>query len=1219
MKRYLTYLAIVGTLCPLYFYAGKLGLSLAVVHPSATLVWPPTGIALAAVLLFGNRVWPGIMLGAFLINELTAGSVQTSLAIAAGNTMEALLGAFLVRRFANGSAAFECSTDVVKFVVLAGAGSTLVSATVGVTALCLGGFAPWDNYSAIWVTWWLGDMTSDIVVAPLLLVWGAAPFPPWHRRSIFDAMCLFVLVFVFSQIVFGEWIFSDIKNYPLSFLSILPLLLSALLFGQHGAVTSTALMSATAIWGTLQGVGSFSGETPTASLMLLQAFMATEAVTTLVLAAVLAERQQAENTMRQSEERFRHIVESAPNGIVMVDQKGRIELVNSQVERLFGYSKAELIDQPVERLLPWRHRERHSRPGGIASPLPQWRATDAGQELYGIRKDGDAFPVEIGLNPLETPGGIHVLASVVDITERKQAEETLRQSEERFRSMIENVKDHAIIMLDPEGRVLTWNKGAERLMGYRPDEILGKHYSCFFPIDVCDNGTPEQLLQAALAEGHCEDEGWRLHKDDSMFWANVVIATVRDKAGTLTGFAQVTGDLTRRRRIEEELRLAKEGADAANQAKSAFLANISHEIRTPMTGIIGVAGLMSDTELSPEQTEYCGIIRRSSESLLTVINEVLDFSKVESGKLELEIIDFDLRSVVSEVTDLFAKQAADKNIELISSIQDDVPTDLQGDPGRLRQILSNLVNNALKYTAKGNAIVEVAQLEQTDTHANLRFSVTDTGIGIPEDKVKKLFHSFTQIDASISRKYGGTGLGLAICKNLVELMGGEIGVDSKPELGSTFWFTLPLLKQPAPDRKTLRTQANLAGLRALIVDGNETSRSVIEHCVGSLGIKSQSAEDGPTAMELLRISCATGEPFDLVIMEFMLPGMDGQELAQTIRNNSEFSALKLLLVTSVQKNGAEKLAKAAGVDAWLAAPVTHSVLAERLADLMAEPSRSGSSTTEMFGKISSEQNSTHRLRVLVADDNHINQKVISSLLNKMGHRADVVGNGKEALEAFKLVPYDMVLMDIQMPEADGLETCRQIRALEASKGRHTPIIAITAHARKVDRDECLAAGMDDYVSKPINPGDLKAAIARRIAAAKTIPLTDPALESSTQADILNFSTALSLVDGNRELLCEVARIFLDQYPKLLEKTHQALSRSDYESLAKAAHTLASSVGQLAGQRAYAAAKTLEQVSSERDQYQTPEAVAELERELQLLRSAVSDPAYFTIPSVEAPN
>jgi PAS domain S-box-containing protein len=1218
MKRIFVNLSIIGALCAVYYYAGRLGLSLAVVHPSATVVWPPTGIALAAVLLLGQRVWPGILLGALLINVFTAGSIATSLGIATGNTLEALFGAILVRRFARGSAAFDRSNDVVKFVVLAGMASTIISATLGVTSLCLGGFARWDNYAAIWTTWWLGDLTSDIVVAPLLLVWCAAPLPRWQPRSMFDAASLLLLVFVFGQMVFGEWIFSDIKNYPLSFLCILPLLLSALRFGQHGAVTAAAAMSVIAISGTVQGLGPFAVENPSESLMLLQAFMATVAVTSLVLAAVLSERKEAEETRRQSEERFRHIVESVPNGIVMVDQEGRIVLFNSQAERLFGYAKEELLDQPIELLIPWRYREMQLQHRGKFFDLPQSRTTDAGLELYGVRKDGSEFPVEVGLNPLEAPGGIHVLASVVDITERKAADDRLRHSEERFRAMIENVKDHAIFMLDPEGRVLTWNKGAERLRGYKSEEIIGKHYSCLFPREDCETGKPEKLLQAARDEGQCEDEGWRLRKDGSKFWANVVIAAVRDKGGTLIGFSNVTGDLTRRRRIEEELTFAKEEADAANQAKSAFLANISHEIRTPMTGIIGMAGLLGDTELSPEQREYCEIIRRSSESLLTVINEVLDFSKVESGKLELEIIDFDLRSAVAEVTDLFAKQAADKRIEFITSIPDDVPTDLRGDPGRLRQIISNLVNNGLKYTAEGKVIVGVALLEETETHVNLRFTVSDTGIGIPKNKIEKLFTSFTQIDASISRRYGGTGLGLAICKNLVELMDGEIGVDSEPEKGSTFWFTLRLLKQPEHVRETLGAHANFSGLRMLIVDGNSASRAVIEHYLSSLGITNQSAEDGPAALELLRVASAKGEPYDLAIIEFMLPGMDGHELAQIIRNHSEFGALKLLLLTSVGKTGAEKLAKAAGVDGYLTVPVNRARLVECLAVLMGQAPKSDSSNILSTRPMLTEHNSSPRLRVMVADDNHINQKVISSLLNKMGHRADVVADGKEALEAFKLVPYDVLLMDVQMPEIDGFEACRQIRALEESKGRHTPIIAITAHARKEDREKCLAAGMDDYVSKPIKPRDLRAALARRMTGARIIPSTNSAPQSPIHGDVLNFSEALSLVGGNRELLCEIARIFLDQYPKLLEKTHQALSRSDFELLGGAAHTLASSVGQLAGQRAFAAAKKLEQVSNEGNQSQASEALAELEWELQLLRSAVSDPAYFSLSSEEVP-
>jgi two-component system, sensor histidine kinase and response regulator len=1212
MQRYFSYLATIGVLCILYFYAGKLGLSLAVIHPSATVVWPPTGIALAAVLLLGNRVWPGILLSAFLVNVTTAGSIATSLGIATGNTLEALFGAFLARRFAKGSSAFDRADDLVKFVVLVGMTSTMISATLGVTSLCLGGFADWDYYGAIWITWWLGDLTSDLVVAPLLLVWGAAPLPRWQSRSMLDTVSLLLLVFVFGQMVFGGWIFSDIKYYPLSFLCILPLLLSALRFGQHGAVTAAAAMSATAIWGTVHGFGPFAVDNPYESLLLLQAFTATNAVSTLVLASVLSERRQAEETLRQSEERFRHIVESAPNGFVMVDQEGKIVLANSQAEQLFGYTKEELLDQPIETLVPARYHGMHAEHRETFFALPQSRTMGAGRDLYGVRKDGSEFPVEIGLNPLETPRGIHVLASVVDITERKTAEDRLRQSEERFRSMIENVKEHAIFMLDREGGVLTWSKGAERNTGYREDEIVGRPYAVLFPTGDQVAGRVDQILRTALSEGQCEEEGWCAHKDGSKFWADVVITPVRNRDGKLIGFSNVTRDLTRHRRTEENLKLAKEEAEAANEAKSAFLANISHEIRTPMTGIIGMAGLLFDTELSHEQREYCEIIRRSSESLLTVINEVLDFSKAESGKLDLEIIDFDLRGTVEDVINLFAKQAQDKGIELINFIRYDVPMVLQGDPGRLRQVLSNLVSNALKYTEEGEVVVRVVLLEENATHATLRFSVTDSGIGISKEKLGKLFHSFTQVDASITRQYGGTGLGLAICKKLVELMGGEIGVYSDVKKGSTFWVTLQLLKRHEGVRESMTPRTSLHGTRVLIVERNSTICAVLEHYLSSLGIESHSAEDGETALKRLRTAVNKGEPYDLAILDFRLPGMDGLELARMIRQEPGIGSPKLLLLTSVGQRGDRILAQEAGVDAYLTKPVSFSYLSECLAILTANAPKEEASLSLVTRHALAKRKQERRLRLLVADDNHINQKVAVSLLEKMGHRADVVGNGKEALEAFKLVPYDIILMDVQMPEMDGFEASRQIRAIEERKGRHTPIIAITAHARKEDREKCLVAGIDDYVSKPIKPEDLKAAIARRIAAAKTIPSTDPASESPASADVLNFTEALTLVGGNRELLCEVARIFLNQYPKFLEETHQALSRADCEALSSAAHALAASVGQLAGERAFAAAKKLEQVCSRGDFSEVPGALAELERELQLLRSAVSDPAYFAL-------
>jgi len=912
---------------------------------------------------------------------------------------------------------------------------------------------------------------------------------------------------------------------------------------------------------------------------------------------------------RRALEHFRLVVEAAPNGLLMTNEKGNIVLANSQIETLFHYSKKELLGQSIETLLPERFRKKHSADRASFNTAPKARPMGGGREFFGLRKDGSEFPVEIGLNPIQMATGTHVLASIMDITERKAIDERVRQSEERFRSMIESVKDHAIYMLDVQGCVLTWNKGAERLKGYQSEEIIGKHYRCFYPIEDRESGKPEQIMKTVLTEGQCEDEGWHLRKDGSKFWANVVITAVRNDGAKLLGFSVVTRDHTRRRKIEEQLRQVKEEADAANRAKSLFLANISHEIRTPMTGIIGMAGLLFDTNLSPKQREYCEIVRRSSESLLTVINELLDFSKVESGKLELEIIDFDLRSSVEEVMDLFATQAEDKGVELINFIRYDVPTELQGDPGRLRQILSNLVNNALKFTTQGEVVLQVSVQKETSTYATLRFSVTDTGIGIPKEKIDKLFASFTQVDASMTRKYGGTGLGLAISKKFGELMGGKIGVDSEPGRGSSFWFTVQVPKQQGA-RQAARPRANLQGLRVLVVERNATYRTVLDHYLNALGITSRTADDGPSALELLHVAAAKSEPFDLAILDFMLPGMDGLKLAQAIRQELKIGCPKLLLLTSVGKRGDEKLARHSGIDAYLNKPVRLSQLYECIAELIGGASKVDPSSSLVTGHTLAELKVQRRLRVLVADDNHINQKVTASLLEKMGHRADVVGNGKEALEAFKLVPYDAVLMDMQMPEMDGFEASLQIRAVEQKKGSHTPIIAITAHAMNGDREKCLAAGMDDYISKPINPQELRAVMERTTAAAKSSFAIDPAPQPPDGVDVFNVDEALAQLESDTDLLRQIVQLFVDQYPKLLEETRQAFSRSDCISLTAIAHTLASSAGQLGAQRASAAARNLEQLGCQGNLSDVPQALAELERELLLLNSAVSDPAYF---------
>jgi PAS domain S-box-containing protein len=791
-----------------------------------------------------------------------------------------------------------------------------------------------------------------------------------------------------------------------------------------------------------------------------------------------------------------------------------------------------------------------------------------------------------------------------EIAERKTAEEWTRRHEAHFRSMIESVKEHAIILLDHEGRIVSWNQGAELISGYQSEEILGKHFSCFHPAEESAAGWADEILKTALFVGQWEGEGWRVRKDGSRFWASVVITSVRDNADRLLGFTNVTRDLTNRKQAEEAIKRAKEEAEAANQAKSDFLANISHEVRTPMTGIIGMAGLLAEAELPAKQREYCEIIRRSSESLLTVINEILDFSKAEAGKIELEIIDFDLRTVVEEATGLFASQAAQKELELISFVGYEVPTALRGDPGRLRQIVSNLISNALKFTAKGEVVVRVSVVEQTAATARIRCDVSDTGIGIPKDGIENLFQPFTQADASTTRKYGGTGLGLAICKKFVALMNGDIGVESASGKGSHFWFTVPLLKQRETQRRAAKPRHNLAGLRALVIESNSTNCEVLGHYLDALGIQCRCTDSSATALEELHRARSIDSPYDLVIMDCRLVEKDGLEAAQRIRGDLSSGAPKLLLLTTVGRRGDAKLAEQAGFDAYLSKPVSFSCLSDCLALVMGEAPPAPSGNPLVTRHVAAEIKGQNRLRVLVADDNHINQKVVASLLENMGHRADVVSSGTEALEAFILVPYDVVLMDLQMAELNSSEACRRIRALASDTGRRTSIVAVTAHAMKGDREKYLAAGFDAYVSKPVNAADLKSIIDAAFAGESS---RAPAQSATMPVEnVLDLAGALARVEGNRDLLAKIARMFLELYPKLLEDSHEAVARADRELLARAARTIASSARQLGAGRVRSAAKKLEELGRQGDLAQARHALQALDTEIHLVQCVISD-------------
>jgi len=771
----------------------------------------------------------------------------------------------------------------------------------------------------------------------------------------------------------------------------------------------------------------------------------------------------------------------------------------------------------------------------------------------------------------------------MEIQARENTEATLRDSEERFQTVIENSLDP--IRVFNETRHLYANQACLELFGYQWEELEDLDGWAVVAPEKREWTRKRGLNRLKGDKIPARVELPMLRKDGKKLFVETVVSLIpMDGRPAIVSWMR---DITDRKRMEAELIDAKKVAEAASHAKSEFLANMSHEIRTPMNGVIGMTGLLLDTALSEEQRQYAEIVHSSADALLGVINDILDYSKVEAGKLELEILDFDLRCTLEDVVDVLAVSAHPKGLELACRIQPDVPALVRGDPGRLRQVLVNLLNNAVKFTDKGEVLVRAELQREDDRLALVRFSVTDTGIGIPAERMHRLFQSFSQVDASTTRNYGGTGLGLAICKNLAELMGGEIGVQSRPGRGATFWFTSKFEKQPAQPSDDWVVPESICNKRILVVDDNQTNRLILTEQLNSWGCCVEQATGGQQALDKLRQAVTAGRRFDIAILDMQMPEMDGETLGRKIKEDDDLNETVLVVLSSMGQRGDGARMQTLGFAAYLTKPVRRSLLYDCLVTVTEKKSRANAGLSQpVVTRHTVAEQRKRSICILLAEDNPINQMVALHILKKFGFRADAVANGQEALKALEMVPYDLVLMDVQMPEMDGFSATGKIRQLD-SEMRRVPIIAMTAHAMKGDRERCLEAGMDDYLAKPIEPQDLLKKINKWADIEKRAPSTKKeegvssvSARKSQGTVPIDLDKAVERAMGDRDFLETMLQAFLSQVPAQIEALSIALEQGEAASLERQAHSLKGAAANLSANGVAATALRIEQMGRE---------------------------------------
>ncbi len=942
--------------------------------------------------------------------------------------------------------------------------------------------------------------------------------------------------------------------------------------------------------------------------------------------------------------------------IVATDRSGIITIFNTGAENLLGYKTEEMVGKKtpeifLESVLDARGSttsfEYSGRISGAVDVLFEYALQGSAEQLEWtfIRKEGARFPVSMTVNALRSPDGevSGMLCIASDISERKQAEaalktahnelearvrkrtaelakinqelqteirersqaeKALRESEEKYRSIFENATE-GFFQSTPDGRLITVNPAMVRFMGYASEkEILESitNVKTQFYVNPRDRDEFRRKIETEGSVRSFETRFYR--KDGNIIDVSLNARLIRDENGSPLFYEGMFQDITQRKR-SEELKIAKEAAEAATKAKSNFLANMSHEIRTPMNAIIGLTELALKTDLDPRLEDYLGKIHTSAHSLLGIINDILDFSKIEAGRLELECRSFSLRTVMDSLSDIFSGRVAEKGIEMAICIAPDVPCALMGDSLRLSQILINLTGNAVKFTSKGEVVVRASLIRAEEKKVRLRFEISDTGIGIDRDFLPFLFTSFSQADASTTRKYGGTGLGLTICKELVRMMNGDICAESEGGKGSIFYFTAEFGLESGNGNRPSPVPERLRSRRILVVDNNQTSRHIYSEMLNSFSCTAVSAGSAEEAIEKLK-HAPDAEPYDAVLLDWRMPGTDGITATEQIRQTPGISEIPVIMMTAFGREEIMQRAQAAGASAFLIKPVKQSVLFDTLMDIFNQEGTGRDATVQSSErKKNSWKNFLRGRQILLVEDNLINQQVATEILQAAGAVVKTADNGAAALESLRISAWDAVLMDVQMPGLDGYQTSRLIR--ENPQWRELPIIAMTAHAMKGDREKCLEAGMNDYVTKPIDTGRLFSVLSQWVLpSGDTVPETGDSILPESAAE--GSETVPEAVPGidigaairrirNWKLLIRLLRDFAETHADAARDIRQAVRKKDWETAFRSAHNIKGVAGNLSAGELYRTALDLENCLRKKDRAGLPAALSVFENAL----------------------